>query len=141
MTSTLVAQMHSREYYVRLGCDALPKIVFEHVHSAQDAEVMEDALNLHGAAVTCAGSTEWQGVENGEAVSLAWDWMVLKDGEIELLGVVAPRPNLKLIDVKGYDVTDLHALPHVLGLIKSLPWCIKVRQALEQQFPLTLRLG
>jgi hypothetical protein len=124
-------QMHSRDYYVRLPSHALCGIEFEHLHSAHDDAVLDDALQTLGQPTQWAGSTEWQGQGASPPVSLAWDWVVQADGEVRLLGVVPPRTNVQVIDRKGYDLPESQAIPHLLELIESLPWRTKVLQALQ----------
>ncbi len=123
--------MHSRDYYVRLPSDALGRIEFEHIRSAHDDAVLDDALQAHGRQTRWAGSTEWQCQDGAAALSLAWDWVVQADGEMRLLHVVAPRTNVQVIDPKGYDLPQDEAIPHLLDLIESLPWRTKVLQALR----------
>lgn len=131
--------MYSPDFYTRLACDALMGIVFEHVHSAQDGAVMEDALKRHGKSAVQAGSTDWKGMALGRPVSIAWDWVKLSNGEVRMLDEVAPRTNILLIDVKGYDMAMAHSAPHLRALIDALPWCIKVHQVLADKSPLTSR--
>lgn len=123
-------QMHSRDYYVRLPSHALSAIEFEHLHSAHDEAVLDDALQTHGHQTRWAGSTEWQG-QGADPVSLAWDWVVQADGEVRLLAVVPPRTNVQVIDRKGYDLPQAQAIPHLLDLIETLPWKTRVLQALQ----------
>ena len=129
--------MHSRDYYVRLPSHALCNIEFEHLHSAHDEAVLDDALLAHGSRTQWAGSTEWQGQGANPAVSLAWDWVVQADGEVRLLAIVPPRTNVQVIDPKGYDLPQSQALRHLLDLIESLPWRAKVLQVLEAESALT----
>lgn len=134
MNASTLAQdfpMHSRDYYVRLPSHALGDLEFEHLHSAHDDAVLDDALQAHGRQTQWAGSTEWQGQGANPPVSLAWDWMVEADGEVRLLRVVPPRTNVQVIDRKGYDLPQAQAIPHLLDLIESLPWRTKVLQALQ----------
>ena len=131
MTLAQDFQMHSRDYYVRLPSHALCAIEFEHLHSAQDDAVLDDALQSHGEHTQWAGSTEWQGQGADPPVSLAWDWVVQADGEVRLLAIVPPRTNVQVIDRKGYDLPQAQAIPHLLDLIESLPWRTKVLQALQ----------
>lgn len=126
-------QLHSRDYYVRLSSQALCDLEFEHLHSAHDEAVLDDVPAGRGAGTQWAGSTEWQGLRASGPVSLAWDWVVLADGEVRVLSAVAPRTNMQVIDPKGYDLPQSQALPHLLGLIESLPWRAKVLHALEAQ--------
>jgi len=137
MTLAQDFQLHSRDYYVRLPSHALCEIEFEHLHSAHDAAVLDDAPMAQGKPTRWAGSTEWQGLGPSPAVSLAWDWVVLADGEVRLLSVVPPRTNVQVIDPKGYDLPESQAIPHILDLIESLPWRTKVLQALEAESALT----
>ena len=123
--------MHSRDYYVRLSSRALGRIEFEHLHSAHDAAVLDDALETHGHQVVRAGSTEWQCQDAVVPVSLAWDWVVQADGQVRLLHVVPPRTNVRVIDPKGYDLPPAQVIPHLLDVIESLPWRSKVLQALH----------
>jgi hypothetical protein len=132
MTLAQEFQMHSRDYYVRLPSHALSAIEFEHLHSAHDDAVLDDALQAHDQHTQWAGSTEWQGQGANPAVSLAWDWVVRADGEVRLPGVVPPRTNVQVIDRKGYDLPQDQAIPHLLNLIESLPWRTKVLQACRQ---------
>ena len=136
-TLTQDFQLHSRDYYVRLPSHALCDIEFEHLHSAHDDAVLDDALQTHGNDTQRAGSTEWHGQGPSPAVSLAWDWVVQADGEIRLLSVVPPRTNVQVIDPKGYDLPQSQALPHLLDLIESLPWRTKVLQVLKAESALT----
>lgn len=132
-TSTLSqeCQLHSRDYYVRLSSHALGGIAFEHLHSAHDDAVLDDALQAHGGEAVWAGSTEWQCQDAAAPLSLAWDWMVQADGQVRLLHVVPPRTNLQVIDPQGYDLPQAQVIPHLLDLIESLPWQSKVLQALH----------
>lgn len=138
-TLTQDFQLHSRDYYVRLPSHALCHIEFEHLHSAHDEAVLDDALQTHGNDTQCAGSTEWHGQGASPAVSLAWDWVVQADGEIRLLSVVPPRTNVQVIDPKGYDLPQSQAVSHLLDLIETLPWRTKVLQALKAESALTTR--
>jgi hypothetical protein len=131
-------QMHSRDYYVRLSSHALGDIEFEHLHSAHDAAVLDDALEAHGRHTLWAGSTEWHCQDTAAPLSLAWDWVVQADGEVRLLHVVPPRTNLQVIDPKGYDLPQAQAIPHLVDLIESLPWRTKVLQALAEKSVLTI---
>ena len=131
-------QLYSRDYYVRLSSQALGELEFEHLHSAHDEAVLDDVPTGRSGA-QWAGSTEWQGQRASAPVSLAWDWVVLADGEVRVLSVVAPRTNMQVIDPKGYDLPHAEAVPHLLGLIESLPWRTKVLQTLEAKSPLTTR--
>jgi hypothetical protein len=131
-------QLHSRDYYVRLPSNALSGFEFEHLHSAHDDAVLDDALQAHGRKSQWAGSTEWLCQDASPPVSLAWDWVVQADGEVRLLHVVPPRTNVQVIDPKGYDLPHDEAMPHLLDLIESLPWRTKVLQALEGKSSLTI---
>jgi hypothetical protein len=131
MTLAQDCQLHSQDYYVRVPSHALSEIEFEHLYSEQDAAVLDDAAPGHGTRTRWAGSTEWQGVGSSAAVSLAWDWVVLTDGEVRVLSAVVPRTNVQVIDRKGYDLPESDAVPHLLDLIESLPWRDRVLQALQ----------
>ena len=88
-------QMHSRDYYVRLPSHALCDLEFEHLHSAHDDAVLDDALQAHGRHTQWAGSTEWQGQGANPPVSLAWDWVVRPTAKSGCWGSCPPAPTCR----------------------------------------------
>lgn len=114
-------QIHSRDYYCRVPERKTAQLRLDHLTSIVDPTVLNEVrhLRLPGRV---AGITEWHGVHQGHPISLGWDWMELQDGHVCPVMVIPPRTNLKLIDAKGYDVSEASAAPFLWELIASLPW-------------------
>lgn len=114
-------QLHSADWRVRLREGALFSIVLEHVCSAQDFSVFDEAVPAHQRAQS-AGITEWQGVAGGRLVSLGWDWLRLHDGALVPETSTPPRSNIMLIDARGYDMSHDECHAALWKLIHQFPW-------------------
>lgn len=128
-------QMYSRDYYCRVPQRKAAGLLLHHSISILDASVLGEVqhLRLPGRR---AGITEWQGLEQGYHVSLGWDWMELQDGDIRPVMVIPPRTNIRLIDPKGYDISEASAAPFLWDLIARLPWQASVAGAIREEMPL-----
>lgn len=69
------------------------------------------------------GVTEWstQHPSHG-ALSLAWDWVRLSDGDIQLQSPMQVRTNIMLINAQGYDQNPSSTDMACVELISRLPW-------------------
>jgi hypothetical protein len=114
-------QMHSHDYLLRVRPCELDTIVFVHLCTVQDPSVLQDTA-WEGRGPLRAGYTEWHGVRNGTAVSLAWDWVELSDGALHAVTTVPPRSNLRLLDPKGYDLAPAAECEALWARIEALPW-------------------
>jgi Domain of unknown function (DUF4902) len=112
--------MHSNDYLIRTRHQALSGIEFQHLHTEQDATVLEDACDLPHSVI--AGTTEWVGNIQGTMASIGWDWVQLHDGAVHALKQVAPRTNLQVIDPKGYDLSMKDTVAVLWSVIEALPW-------------------
>ena len=121
--------MHSHDYLIRERHQALTGIEFQHLYSEQDATVLEEALDLPSAVNWIAGTTEWVADIQGTVASIGWDWVQLHDGAVKALKHVAPRTNLQVIDLKGYDLSFDDAAAILWSVIEKLPWQSEVASA------------
>jgi len=130
--------MYSRDYYCRVPQRKAAELRLQHATSIVEPSVLNEVrhLRLRGRV---AGITEWHGVEQGYPISLGWDWMELQDGDIRPVMVIAPRTNIRLIDAKGYDVSEASAAPFLWALIASLPWQRFVPRMTPDEKPLPRR--
>jgi hypothetical protein len=130
--------MHSRDYYCRVPQRKAAELRLQHSASILEPSVLNEVrhLCLPGRV---AGITEWHGVEQGYPISLGWDWMELQDGDIRPVMVIAPRTNIRLVDAKGYDVSEASAAPFLWALIASLPWQGFVSRTIVEEKPLPRR--
>lgn len=94
-------QMHSKDYLVRLTASELESVSLCHLCTVEELDLVAEIRGV-GSNLR-AGSTEWQGEYRGQIISLAWDWVRSGDGMPEVLRVVGPRTNVRLIDARGYD--------------------------------------
>jgi hypothetical protein len=128
------ARLSTHDYLVRLPGSQLCCIVLEHLLTEQDPLVLEMTqepdLRRPGRR---AGLTEWEGSVSSCYVSLAWDWVELDDGEIQLLPDLPVRSNVMPLDGLGYDLSRDAADRVLLELIESLPWRSEVVAALAEQ--------
>jgi Domain of unknown function (DUF4902) len=122
-------QLHSHDYYVRVQRAGLSGIVFEHLYTAPDTLVLDDAARELGWGCRNAGATEWHGRLGKAAVSISWDWAEFDDGEIRVFKAAAPRTNLRVVDSKGYDVVGAEAVAAFWGCIEALAWHPHVQAA------------
>jgi hypothetical protein len=124
-------QVYSSDYYFRLAAHELADLELQHSVSVQDTAALADVYRI-GLAGRRAGLTEWEGLYQGSALSLGWDWAELEDGDIRAITLVAPRTNIQLIDIKGYDMTDESATACLWAFIATLPWQQSVAQSLSE---------
>jgi len=131
-------QMHSRDYYCRVPQRKAAELRLQHSATILEPSVLNEVrhLCLPGRV---AGITEWHGVEQGYPISIGWDWMELQDGDIRPVMVIAPRTNIRLVDAKGYDVSEASAAPFLWALIASLPWQGFVSRTIVEEKPLPRR--
>lgn len=131
-------QMHSRDYYCRVPQRKAAELRLQHSATILEPSVLNEVrhLCLPGRV---AGITEWHGVEQGYPISLGWDWMELQDGDIRPVMVIAPRTNIRLVDAKGYDVSEASAAPFLWALIAGLPWQGFVSRTIVEEKPLPRR--
>lgn len=123
------AQMHSHDYRVRLFADELDDLVLTHLVTTEASDILNDARAC-GFAAGRAGTTEWQGLFRGRAVSIAWDWLQLSDGQLRTLALTAPRTNLRVLDQHGYDL---------MATEEALLWGLVQRHAWRPAVAATLR--
>lgn len=121
-----VLQMHSRDYLLRLTPQALGRIVWHHLCTVEDPTVL-DSPPLPGVRV---GYIEWSGLWQGQMASLAWDWVSLSDGALQVLPGVAPRSNLRLLGVGGYDMDAQAETAAMWAFISTLDWAVPTASAL-----------
>lgn len=121
-----VFQMHSRDYLLRLPPQALGRIVWHHLCTVEEPTVLS-CPPLPGVR---AGYTEWSGLWQGQMASLAWDWVSLSDGALQVLPGVAPRSNLRLLGVGGYDMDAQAETAAMWAFIRTLHWCVPTASAL-----------
>jgi hypothetical protein len=120
VTASASAQLHSHDYRVRLFEDEMNNLVLTHLSTVEVSDILNDARAC-GLAACRAGMTEWQGQFRGRAVSIAWDWLQLCDGELRTLALAAPRTNLRVLDQHGYDLmVSEEAL--LWGLVQRQEW-------------------
>ena len=131
-------QMYSRDYYCRVPQRKAAELRLRHCTSIVEASVLNEVRHLRLPA-RVAGITEWHGEEQGYPISLGWDWMELQDGDIRPVMVIPPRTNIRLIDGKGYDVSEASAAPFLWALIASLPWSGFVSRMILDEEPLSRR--
>ena len=124
-------QVYSSDYYFRIAAHDLADLELQHSVSVQDTAVLVDVHRL-GLAGRRAGLTEWECLYQGSPLSLGWDWAELADGDIRAITLVAPRTNIKLIDIKGYDMTDEAATACLWAFVASLSWQRSVAQSLSE---------
>jgi hypothetical protein len=132
MSAPLSSLLFSKDYYVRLTTRKLETIALTHLCTMQDPAVLADISDL-GTSWRKAGITEWQGLQDGIAISLGWDWALLEDGSVRMLTVVPPRTNMLVLDAKGYDMPALQAACCFWDLIRTLPWQAEVATALRSE--------
>jgi hypothetical protein len=125
-----VPQLHSHDYRVRIKTEALHSILFSHLTTLQDPDVMADAALLF-RSLCLAGTTDWQATVDGMAVSLEWDWIQLEDGVVMPFRSVAPRTNLCLVGPKGYDLSEEEHQDGLWALVDVLAW----EQAVAREIP------
>lgn len=121
-----VFQMHSSDYLIRLSPQTLGRIVWQHLCTAEDPAVLDDPA----PPGLRAGYTEWSGLWQGRMASLAWDWVSLSDGALQLLATVAPRSNLRLLGAGGYDMAPQAEADALWAFIRSLHWTGPAESAL-----------
>jgi len=125
------AYLSVHDYLVRVPASHLGRIVLEHLLTEQDAQVLELAFPPARRPRGRAGLTEWEGRIDGCLVSLAWDWLELDDGRLQVLPLPV-RSNLMLLDERGYDLPREVCEPLLLGLIGRTPWQREVHAALAE---------
>lgn len=128
-----IAQFSTHDYMVRVKASELGGIVLDHLYTEQDPGVLGDAQRAYGSSR--AGITEWTGQIAACAVTLAWDWCELDDGEIRLLRHVAPRANIMPLDPKGYDMPAQEAVEALWALVERQPWRGEVAGVLAASAP------
>jgi hypothetical protein len=122
-------QLHSHDYRVRLFADELDALVLSHLATTEADDILDDARAC-GFAAGRAGTTEWHGSCQGKAISIAWDWLQLSDGQLRSLALTAPRTNLRVLDKRGYDlVADEESL--LWRLVQRHQWRAAVASALH----------
>lgn len=119
-------QKYSRDGYLRLTPLTLYRTKFAHLYSEPIPIEQTPA-----AATICAGTTEWSCDQNGEALSLSWDWRRIDDGAIVMDGVRGLRSNMMLTCEKGYDLGDERTEALLTDHIASMPWQTEVATALR----------
>ena len=124
-------QLYSSDYYLRLAARELADLGLQHSVSVQDTAVLVDVHRL-GLAGRRAGFTEWESLYQGSLLSLGWDWAELEQGDLRAITLVAPRTNIKLIDIKGYDMADECATACLWAFIATLSWQRPVAQSLSE---------
>ena len=120
-------QMHSHDYLLRLSPQSLGRIVWQHLCTVEDLAVLDDPP----PAGVRAGYTEWSGSWQGQVASLAWDWVSLSDGALQLLEAVPPRSNLRLLAAGGYDMDHEAETSALWAFIRSLHWSGPAASALS----------
>mgnify|MGYP001422003523 CR=1 FL=1 len=127
-----VVQPHSHDYRVRLFADELDALVLSHLATIEAVDILNESRAC-GFAAGRAGTTEWHGSCQGKAISIAWDWLQLSDGQLRSLALTPPRTNLRVLDKRGYDdVADEEAL--LWRLVERLQWRAAVGSALCSGF-------
>lgn len=123
------AQLHSHDYRVRLFAEELDGLVLSHLATTEANDILDDARAC-GFAAGRAGTTEWHGTCQGKAISIAWDWLQLSDGQLRSLALTAPRTNLRVLDRRGYDLeADEETL--LWSLVQRHQWRAAVTNALR----------
>lgn len=78
------------------------------------------------------GITDWSAQHSSHgALSLAWDWTRLSDGEIQLRSPIQVRTNIMLINAHGYDQGPNSTDMACVELISRLPWRGEVATLLD----------
>lgn len=117
-----LAVMHSVDSLIRLRFREVSNILFDHLCTSQEQDVLTDSGIAFGGRAVAAGSTEWQGQHGGQVVTLCWDWARLADGTVCELPTVPPRSNICILDHQGYDLPRRQVDQCLLRVISTLPW-------------------
>lgn len=122
MAGSSAALLHSVDSLIRLRFGEVSNILFDHLCTSQEHDVLTDSGVAFGARAVAAGSTEWQGQHRGQIVTLCWDWALLTDGTVCELPTVPPRSNICILDRQGYDLPRRQADLCLVRVISTLPW-------------------
>lgn len=130
---SLSPQLHSGDRKIRLSPRDLRGLVLTHLDSGGNAQQLPDAgttdRNCHRT-----GWTEWHGQVDGKPSSLAWDWVEVAPGCLQVDRTVPPRTNMHVIDAKGYDLGLEVSDQALFGWIDGFPWQDAVAGALAAAF-------
>ena len=108
------------------GCVRIPELGLaelriEHLSSAIDMSIGLPAQLAHLSADIVTGYTEWTGRWCGVAVSIGWDWAVVR-GEVILLNAAEIRTNIRLIAADGSTRSSHVERGYIARWLKTLPW-------------------
>lgn len=120
---------YSRDHRVRFRLADLLDIVFDHLFTVQEPNVLGPS-GVVGPLFE-AGVTEWSASVNGVTVSLSWDWMRLQDGALVALKGAPPRTNVMALDPRGYDLDDQELTQLLWDIIGALDWQPRAAAALK----------
>jgi len=108
--------------FVRVRVSVLREIRFHHVRSVVDVSLAATGDAAHGLPYDAVcGHTEWLASAFEPALSIAWDWAVVRS----LIVVLKPaniRTNAQLIGEHGEFESPLRTRIYLLEHLEVLPW-------------------
>ena len=78
----------------------------------------------------CSGQTLWGDHNETRAAGVAWDWVELRQGVVAMADPLGVVTNLRLLDVKGEELTHAQVALHLHQLVHALPWQTEVNRIL-----------
>jgi Domain of unknown function (DUF4902) len=107
--------------YVRLSKLELRALRMYHLASEIDASIgLPGYLDRREPSGLITGFTEWAGMWDERAISIGWDWGVVKS-VIVMLNPSEIRTNVQVVDENGFAAPLLTRI-YLLEKIETLPW-------------------
>ncbi|MCJ0765289.1 DUF4902 domain-containing protein [Variovorax terrae] len=126
-------QLHSGDYRVRIGRQALEASNFAHLHTGCDRAAWIDNAGRPGQRPAFSGFTEWSGTVGQTILSLGWDWLSWDGKAICTSPFDGPRSNIMVIDAQGYDLDVPACEQHLRALIDRLAWRKAVQDCINEE--------
>ena len=114
----------SHDMYVRLSAADIATVGLTHLYSESIGNAFSPLP---------VGFTEWTGLYGQQMLSLAWDWIILKDGRFSMPVNCVIRTNIMLVDGYGYDTDMVSTDRECVGRIATLGWQDVLQQMLQNR--------
>lgn len=81
------------------------------------------------------GETVWEGLVDGRAAAVGWEWAEIRPGVVGLLSPNSIATNLRFMARKSCHVSVTQAIVNANRLIHAWPWQVVVQAVLRGQAP------